>query len=387
MQRAFLIGLSNIRFYNKPDFDMPIKANFSTVTFIPKTKQDHKRCTQNLLGVNGNVEYNGYMSDTTKRKIKKFVTNYAVSVKNAELEGMCYVSREDKRQEEKYSTNNNGVKNIIRNDKIRCKHQCSNSIVVQDAVLAFHNSKAKGALRRRINFLTLTLPSEQKHSDNEIKRRCINRLLINLERNCDVKIWIWVAELQKNGNIHFHLLIDSYVPFVVISKCGNIIEYAGTRDKCIKYTNSEKNKGKRVINYAEFAWNNALDALGYIEDFAKKFRHRYPPTTQIEAIKGHEIAGQYITKYITKNNSNSAKNNRKIEGRLWGCCDALKEFGNIDITEDITKPQIKRIKEEGVLVVDDGFIKVFVFDIKKILPLFNRVFAAYEGVLAKVYPP
>ena len=34
----------------------------------------------------------------------------------------------------------------------------------------------------KIGFVTLTLPSEQRHTDNEIKKYCLNQLLIELRK-------------------------------------------------------------------------------------------------------------------------------------------------------------------------------------------------------------
>lgn len=385
-QAAYLIGLSDVRFYNKPIFDMPTKANFSTVVFVQATDPERTYRKDNLLGVSREVEYNGFMSDATKRKIKRLVTNYATAVKHAEREGVCLVQTETMENRQLQTTDNAAQEHFAESRKMINGQHCGSPHVVRNAVKDFHKSKSNGAMQRRLNFLTLTLPSKQVHGDNKIKRECLNRTLIDLQRNCDIVMWIWVAELQKNGNIHFHLIIDNFIPFVVISRNGDKIEFAGTMNKCKIYCKNKLNFGKKIINYAEYIWNNSLDKLGYIDSFAKKFGNRYPPTTQIEAIKCHEAAGKYITKYITKNDSKNTKNNRKIEGRLWGCCDKLKEFENIDVTNEITEDIIITVQREGKLVVEEDFVTVFVIDVMTIVPIYNKVFDMYLGILEKMYP-
>src|SRR4030065_2491656 len=56
---------------------------------------------------------------------------------------------------------------------------------------------------RTLNFLTLTLPSAQVHDDKFIKRRIFQPFMERLQRVDFCKPFIWRAEMQKNGNIHF----------------------------------------------------------------------------------------------------------------------------------------------------------------------------------------
>jgi hypothetical protein len=78
-------------------------------------------------------------------------------------------------------------------------------------------------------FVTLTLPSVQMHSDNDIKEHILHPFINWLKQSSDeyykrggmrgmqkgfgVKGYFWRAETQQNGNIHFHLLCDKYVPW------------------------------------------------------------------------------------------------------------------------------------------------------------------------------
>ena len=59
----------------------------------------------------------------------------------------------------------------------------------------------------RTSFITVTLPAIQEHSDVEIKA-CLNLFLNNIRHHFKVKNYVWKAELQKNENIHFHLIFD-----------------------------------------------------------------------------------------------------------------------------------------------------------------------------------
>ena len=63
----------------------------------------------------------------------------------------------------------------------------------------------------KLALITLTLPSAQRHPDEEIKSKLLNQFLIELKNKFQVRDYIWKAEKQENGNIHFHILINKYI--------------------------------------------------------------------------------------------------------------------------------------------------------------------------------
>lgn len=134
--------------------------------------------------------------------------------------------------------------------------------------------------------LTLTLPARQNHTDNEIKRSCLTRFVERIRYNYDVRFYYWVAEKQKNGNIHFHVLLDRFIPH----------------------------------NEVREIWNTRLETLNYISDFESKHGHRNPNSTDIQAIRNLAKSSDYVTKYTSKCDQSGG-----IEGRLHGECDLLKQ--------------------------------------------------------------
>lgn len=149
-----------------------------------------------------------------------------------------------------------------------------------------------------LSFVTLTLPAEQSHSDLEIKRECLNKFLIYSFRKWKVKNWIWKAEPQKNGNIHFHLIFDRFVPWQDVRK----------------------------------VWIDILRPLGYVQRFREKHGHEDPNCTDIHGLyrdkKGGEILflGAYLSKYMSKSKPEGEEKDRPVSGRLWGCSDRLKQL-------------------------------------------------------------
>jgi hypothetical protein len=151
---------------------------------------------------------------------------------------------------------------------------------------AKRQKKAHNGLKRRyVTFITLTLASTQVHSDNVIKRELLNTFIIYAIRNFNVQEYLWRAEAQANGNIHFHLFMDSYIHWRQLRDC----------------------------------WNTIQNRLGYVDAFKRIHKHNDPNSTDIERIKSAKGASLYVTKYIAKESTY-----RVLEGRVWGCSDGLR---------------------------------------------------------------
>lgn len=187
-----------------------------------------------------------------------------------------------------------------------------------------------GNQTRYVTFVTLTLASKQRHSDNEIKRQLLNNFIIYSIRNFNVNQYLWRAEAQSNGNIHFHLFMDSYIHW------------------------------RKVRN----AWNEIQNKLGYVDEFFAIHRHRDPNSTDIERIKSAKGASLYVTKYIAKESEY-----RKLEGRVWGCSDGLrtiKPYEEIADSEHFSLiNHLKNDKTKRVIHTEN--YAIYLGDISKVL--------------------
>lgn len=153
--------------------------------------------------------------------------------------------------------------------------------------------RTRKQLNKLLSFITLTLPSKQQHTDNEIKEKCLNQLLIELRRQWGVKQYVWKAEAQANGNIHFHLVVDKYIPKADL----------------------------------QHRWNRIVDKLGYHSEYQKKHGQRQAPSTEIKNLKHVRKCAAYIAKYCSK-----AEGKRPIKGRVWYASENL---------QNIEKPSIE----------------------------------------------
>ena len=177
---------------------------------------------------------------------------------------------------------------LSHNAKKSCAKACELMI---NTVLYSRQKDVDFKSQQYLVFLTLTLPSKQVHSD-KVLRRALTKYIDNLRKNHGVKFYVWRAEPQKKGNIHFHLLLDKFI---------------------------EKDDIRRL-------WNKQLSKLGYLDAFQKVHGHRNPPSTRIESYKvdkkGKKISNptKYITKYMTKLKFGQ----RPIIGRIWGASKEVK---------------------------------------------------------------
>lgn len=118
----------------------------------------------------------------------------------------------------------------------------------------------------RINLITLTLPAKQAHKDEEITKVCLNNFLNVCRKNAGLENYLWRAEAQLNGNIHYHITTDIFIHHTLVRKW----------------------------------WNQSVQLLGYVSQFKKKFGHDNPNSTDIHSVKHVRRIAAYISKYLAK---------------------------------------------------------------------------------------
>lgn len=130
-----------------------------------------------------------------------------------------------------------------------------------------YKTKNGKTIKYKIQFITLTLSSKQIHTDGEIVKECLGNFLNECRNNYEMNNYIWRAERQKNGNIHFHIITD----------CG--------------------------LNYWRLLriWNRAQNKLGYIDRFKEENPNsEYANSVDTKKIFNTGKVERYVTKYLTK---------------------------------------------------------------------------------------
>ena len=228
-----------------------VKSDSCIIYRNSKGKQLTKKQMEALSQSWRRVDYNGYISKSTRSKIINMLTAWADSI------------------------------------NVYNRYGC--------------NSEMKR--KRKLRFLTLTLSEEQNILDLEIKRKALMPYIQMLQKQCGLEQFFWRAEAQKNGNIHFHLIIDCYI-----------------------------SKSK-----ANYLWDLAQYNAGLLKEKPQKTETYHSSSTRIEAVQGVKAVAGYVIKYVTKEDGS-----RKIFGRVWGCSKGLKkvsvpamEFSN-EIAKEVT---------------------------------------------------
>jgi len=167
----------------------------------------------------------------------------------------------------------------------------------------------------KLAFLTLTLPSTQIHNDKEIINSCLNQFLVECKKHYAVNRYIWRAEKQANGNIHFHIVVDQFIPW----------------------------------NEARNRWNRIVNKLGYVDRFQAKNGNKQPNSTDIHSTRKIKDLKKYLAKYMTKQDDRCLTDRtpdtefHEQTGRIWSCSHDLNnitgcrlELDN-ETQEEITK--------------------------------------------------
>lgn len=184
-----------------------------------------------------------------------------------------------------------------------------------------YSKKEKKSFTFKLNFLTLTLSDVQVHSDQFIHKHMLRPLLKWMARRYNAWNYVWKAETQDNGNIHFHVTTNKFIHYIEL-----------------------RNK-----------WNTLQLHYGYLDKYNSSHGDLDAPSTEIKAVKNTAELARYLGKYFSKNdtaakqaaphqwvkhfyddeihqyscNLKSGKTElikRRVHCKLWSCNEALQNI-------------------------------------------------------------
>jgi hypothetical protein len=142
------------------------------------------------------------------------------------------------------------------------------------------NSQRSNSIRKPIlTFITLTYPSNPQISAQQCKRQHLNNFLIELSRRFAGVEYLWRAELQNNGRLHFHILVNKYI------------------DR----------------HWLASKWDNILKRNGFYQDKNINSKAFKSASTNIEQCRTARGVKNYLLKYVCKTNDKKG-----AQGRQWG---------------------------------------------------------------------
>lgn len=164
--------------------------------------------------------------------------------------------------------------------------------------------------RRELYFWTVTFPLK---TDDATIYRLFNIWLTRLRREGLLKNYLWVAERQGNGTLHFHLAITHKMP---VKKANGYMRAALV---------TASKRGEIPFNVWQCKRYNGVDI--------SKNRKERRVTNFAQGKRGRRALISYITKYITKNEGKFTflawHNSRGFSQLFTGVTFTLEEFCNV----------------------------------------------------------
>ena len=231
----------------------------------------------------------------------------------------------------------------------------------------------------RLNFVTLTLSSKQIHTDHEISYHIFHPFLVSLTRQFKITNYIWRAERQASGGLHYHLITDRFIPWQQLRELwNNAQQHLGYvsryRESRLQFFNGSFRYDPRDRKGRTMAQQLKAYREGCKTDWNS------PNSTDVHSIRLITNVQAYFKKYMTKEGQNS-----NIAGRLWGCSQRLSVIhgGRAAIYSKIDD-DLGKLEADKVVKVykSDYFTSIFVtpeylqkIGCTEILSVFNEYLA------------
>lgn len=138
-----------------------------------------------------------------------------------------------------------------------------------------------------LSFITLTIPEqERKPEAQEGYKYLLGPWLLKMKRKARLNTYVWKAEFQKNGMLHYHITTPSWIHYQLI------------KDE----------------------WNNLLSTNNLLNEHFKNHRGQFPNSTDIHEVYKSKDLNHYLQKEISKNHQE-----KKTTGKVWDCSMNLKK--------------------------------------------------------------
>lgn len=154
-------------------------------------------------------------------------------------------------------------------------------LVASSPVKKGYEKKKGGLVDWRVNMATLTFHDNVQ--DDYLGRKILAQWLEMAKYRFDLYNYVWKAEPQERGAIHFHLITGVYIPHTEL----------------------------------KFTWNRLLRKY--------KMNEITDNSTDIHAVTNAKNLEGYLASYMTSSEKHA--NRRIIKGRLWGCSQSLSNAG------------------------------------------------------------
>jgi len=143
---------------------------------------------------------------------------------------------------------------------------------------------------KELYFWTVTFPAGINDND---AYRCFNTWLTKLRQKKMINNYLWVAERQKNGTVHYHICIPHKMKVVEANKEMRICLMTLAKNKELKYPLHKLAQ----YNGVDIAKGNTFDKK------TKQWKRGKKAINFANGKRGRRALLSYITKYVSKNDS------------------------------------------------------------------------------------
>lgn len=221
-------------------------------------------------------------------------------------------------------------------------------------------------------FITLTLPSIQKECTQIVTNQYFNQFLTEIRQRTKMSNYVWRLEFQKNGNVHYHIITDTYLDYFFVRSIWNRILSKGA------YISDYQN---RFINLNLSEYRNIIDIdkkLDYKEvsrrfALGKKHNWTQPNSVDVKSVISNQSISNYLSKYFSKDSKSDTKcnildneeNSKNL--RLWFCSRSLSKLKSLaDFVEAVDFSATALISEfKSLRKVVHRYCTTYYFDITK----------------------
>lgn len=216
------------------------------------------------------------------------------------------------------------------------------------------NPVIKKNVQHKLSFITLTIPNSEIVELKTASKLLLEPLLKHLRQVHGMRGYVWKAEAQKRGQLHYHIVSDCF------------IFYQELRNK----------------------WNALLSKHGFNSDYVQKTGHTDANSTDIHSLRNVKDLASYFIKYFTKQYQNDVQ----MKGKLWDCSKNLKQakYFETELTADIeydlfrlqqAQKAVIKHRDSFTFIKFKGFTAVTVFPAETKNAYFNHLINIRNGTV------
>lgn len=257
----------------------------------------------------------------------------------------------------------------------------------------------KSIFNFKIGFITLTLPVKQEHNTAYITKHCLNQFLTEVRELTGMCNYVWRLEFQKNGNVHYHIVTDTYIDYYIIRKIWNRQMYK------IGYIQKYQNKMSKLtlLDYNKiYNKDNKVDFKVIKERYLENVKSNWanPPSVDVKSVVSDKSIANYISKYFAKSDTNAVicnplDNEENSKGlRIWFCSRSLSKLDKISNFCEAVNYDIFALISYGekVLKLTHKYCTVYYFEIftmpKRVKDYIDKLLRNYaKGMHYKPWEP